>query len=63
MVMGSEVTMQRQQLVDEALETDCTHILWIDSDTPPYTLVHTDKDIIACNYSTRQSSDRSIYET
>ena len=30
--MGSEVAMQRQQLVDQALETSCTHIMWIDSD-------------------------------
>ena len=28
--MGSEVAMQRQQLVDQALETKCTHIMWID---------------------------------
>jgi hypothetical protein len=30
--MGSEVAMQRQQLVTEALETNCTHIMWIDAD-------------------------------
>ena len=32
MIMGSEVAMQRQQLVDQALDTSCTHIMWIDSD-------------------------------
>jgi len=65
MVMGSEVTMQRQQLVNEALETDCTHLLWIDSDIsfPTYTLnalLSHDKDIIACNYSTRVAPHRPV---
>jgi hypothetical protein len=42
----------------EALETDCTHILWLDSDMtfPTHTiqaLLSHDTDIVACNYSTR----------
>ena len=32
MVMGSEVAMQRQQLVDEVLDTNATHLFWVDSD-------------------------------
>lgn len=58
MVMGSEVASQRQQLATEALATDCTHVLWLDSDMrfPNITLealLSHDKDIVACNYSTR----------
>lgn len=65
MVMGSEVAMQRQQLVDEALQTDCTHILWLDSDMKFPTnvleaLLSYDKDIIACNYSTRVPPHRPV---
>ena len=65
MIMGSEVTMQRQHLVDQALETDCTHILWLDSDMsfPSNTLnalLSHDKDIIACNYSTRVPPHRPV---
>ena len=56
--IGSEVAMQRQQLVIEALETNPTHILWLDSDMKfpadilTRLLTH-GKDIVACNYSTR----------
>jgi hypothetical protein len=58
MVMGSEIASQRQQLATEALSTECTHILWLDSDMrfPNITLealLSHDKDIVACNYSTR----------
>jgi hypothetical protein len=65
MVMGSEVAMQRQQLVDEALETSCTHILWIDSDMkfPSDTiaqLLSADKSIVAGNYSTRVEPFRPV---
>jgi len=63
--MGSEVTMQRQQLVSEALETNCTHIMWIDSDMkfPVDTLnilLEADKDIVAGNYSTRVPPHRPV---
>jgi len=63
--MGSEVTMQRQQLVEQALETDCTHIMWIDADMqfPVDTLnilLAADKDIIAGNYSTRVPPHRPV---
>ena len=65
MVMGSEVAMQRQQLVDEALETSCTHLLWIDSDMkfPSDTimsLLKSKKDIVAGNYSTRVAPHRPV---
>ena len=65
MVMDSEVAMQRQQLVDEALNTDCTHILWIDSDMtfPSHIvkgLLSHNKDVIACNYSTRVPPHRPV---
>ena len=63
--MGSEVAMQRQQLVDQALETDCSHIMWIDADMqfPVDTLnilLAADKDIIAGNYSTRVPPHRPV---
>lgn len=65
MVMGSEVAMQRQQLVDEALESMCTHLLWLDSDmTFPSNLAQAllshNKDIIACNYSTRVEPHKPV---
>lgn len=65
MVNGSEVAMQRQQLVDEALESSCTHILWIDSDMrfPADTiqrLLSHKKDIVGANYSTRVKPHRPV---
>ena len=64
-IMGSEVTMQRQQLVSEALETNCTHIMWIDSDMQFSVdtlniLLAADKDIVAGNYSTRVPPHRPV---
>lgn len=65
MVMGSEIAMQRQQLVDEALQTNCTHILWLDADMKfpagvLNALLSHDKDIVACNYSTRVQPHRPV---
>lgn len=66
MVIGSEVAMQRQQLVDEVLsDTNATHILWIDSDMrfPPDTissLLSHKKDIVGANYSTRVKPHRPV---
>lgn len=65
MVMGSEVAMQRQQIADEVLETGATHLLWIDADIrfPVHTLeglLSHDKDIVACNYSTRVAPNRPV---
>ena len=63
--MGSEVAMQRQQLVDQVLETSCTHVMWIDSDMkfPVDTLnilLSHKKDIVAGNYSTRVPPYRPV---
>jgi hypothetical protein len=65
MIMGSEVAMQRQQLADEAMETKATHVLWLDSDMhfPSNVLqglLSHNKDIIACNYSTRVKPHRPV---
>lgn len=65
MVMGSEISSQRQQLVEQALETNATHILWLDSDMKfPIDIIDRllshDKDIIACNYSTRVPPHRPV---
>jgi hypothetical protein len=65
MVMGSEISSQRQQLVEQALQTNATHILWLDSDMKfPSDIIDRllshDKDIIACNYSTRVAPHRPV---
>ena len=65
MVMGSEISSQRQQLVEQALETNATHILWLDSDMKfPSDIIERllshDKDIVACNYSTRVPPHRPV---
>ena len=65
MVMGSEVAMQRQQLVTEALETNCTHLLWLDSDMKFSAdtldaLLSADTPIVAGNYSTRVKPHRPV---
>ena len=56
--IGSEVAMQRQQLVEEALETSTPHIFygWIVTRNFPdilNRLLAHKKDVVACNYSTR----------
>lgn len=65
MVMGSEVAMQRQQLVDEVLETKATHIFWIDSDMKfpadsLFSLLSHNKSIVGANYSTRVKPHRPV---
>lgn len=65
MVIGSEIASQRQQLVNAALETDCTHIFWLDSDMKfPVDILEKlltlNKDIVGCNYSTRVSPYRPV---
>ena len=65
MVMGSEIASQRQTLSTEALQTNCTHLLWLDSDMKFPTnileaLLSSKKDIIACNYSTRVKPYRPV---
>lgn len=58
MQTGSIISGQRQKLARAALEQDSSHVLWLDSDMmfPPSvleTLLSHEKDIVACNYSTR----------
>jgi len=65
MVMGSEVAMQRQQLVDEVLETSATHLFWVDSDMKfpidaLFSLLSHNKEIIGANYSTRVKPHRPV---
>lgn len=63
--LGSVIASQRNNLVAQALELDCTHILWIDSDMHfPASIVEKflkhNKKIIAANYSTRVKPLRSV---
>lgn len=56
--LGSVIPQQRNTLVDQALEYDATHIMWLDSDmhvpsATINTLLEHDKDIVAAAYSTR----------
>jgi len=56
--LGSVIPQQRNTLVDQALEYNATHIMWLDSDMhiPTATvnkLLEHDKDIVAAAYSTR----------
>lgn len=64
-VSGSVVCELRTQLANEALESNATHILWLDSDMhfPPYVVekfLRHNKDIVAANYSTRYSPYQSV---
>jgi len=65
MVMGSEVAMQRQQLVDEVLETSATHIFWVDTDMKfpvdaLFSLLSHRREIVGANYSTRVKPHRPV---
>lgn len=56
---GTYLPRARAALVDEAMERQCTHILWLDSDMrfPKDTLLHLlsrDVPIVGANYATRQ---------
>jgi len=58
MQTGSLISRQRQELASAAIESQASHILWLDSDmtfssTMAETLLEHDLDIVACNYSTR----------
>lgn len=57
---GTYLPRARATLMNEALEQDCTHILWLDADMrfPKDTLLHLlgrAKPIVAANYPTRQA--------
>ena len=62
--LGSVIPQQRNTLVDEALEWNATHILWLDSDmhlpaSVATTLLSHNKEIVAGTYSTRVAPYRS----
>ena len=64
-IIGSVIADSRTSLAKEALTTNPSHILWLDSDIHfPHNiferLVLHDKDIVAANYSTRYSPYRSV---
>ena len=62
--LGSVIPQQRNTLVEEAIEWNATHILWLDSDmhlpaSTASTLLSHNKEIIAAAYSTRVAPYRS----
>jgi len=63
--LGSVIASQRNNLVSQAIELDCTHILWVDSDMHfPASIVDKlkkhNKKIVAVNYTTRVKPYRSV---
>jgi len=66
---GSLISKQRQDLAQAAINSNSTHILWLDSDMsfPPdilETLLTHDLDIVAANYSTRSAPRKGVaYKT
>jgi len=64
-VCGSVIAESRNQLANEALDNNATHLLWLDSDMhfPPNIVekfLSYNKLIVAGNYSTRYSPQRSV---
>ena len=64
-VCGSVIAQSRIDLAKEALDSGCTHILWLDSDIHfPSTvfskLISHKKDIVAATYSTRYNPNVSV---
>jgi len=56
---GSLISLQRENLADMALDSDATHILWLDSDMKfPPNLIHRlfkhQLPLVACNYVKRK---------
>lgn len=63
--MGTLIGTQREKLTTIALESDATHIMWLDSDMMfPYDicvrLMEHDKPFVACNYSTRSMPFKTV---
>ena len=63
--LGTVIPQQSNQLIKEALEKQCSHILWLDSDMhlPENTalqLLKHDKEIVAASYSTRMPPYQSV---
>ena len=62
---GTYIHTMRQTLVEAALKTDSTHILWIDTDMrfPPETMAHLlsrKKPIVGINYAQRRVSPEFV---
>tara|TARA_R110000782_G_scaffold59276_1_gene123096 strand:- start:701 stop:1315 length:615 start_codon:yes stop_codon:yes gene_type:complete len=63
--LGTVIPQQRNTLVDEAIQVDATHILWLDSDmhfpsTTVQQLLAHNLPIVAAAYSTRLKPQRSV---
>lgn len=63
--LGTVIANQRNELVDAAITSGATHILWLDTDMHfPSTVVNTllshNKPIVAATYSTRYKPQRSV---
>jgi len=63
--LGSVIASQRNNLVSQAIELNCSHILWVDSDMHfPSSIVDKlkkhNKKIVAVNYTTRVKPHRSV---
>jgi hypothetical protein len=64
-ICGSVISQSRIDLANEALDSGCTHILWLDSDIHFSSnifdkLILHNKDIVAATYSTRYSPNVSV---
>jgi hypothetical protein len=64
-VCGSVIAQSRIDLAKEALDSECTHILWLDSDIHFPANIFTklyahNKDIVAATYSTRYKPNVSV---
>lgn len=62
---GSLLPDQREVLADQAIAMGATEILWLDSDMIfPKDIYHKlhkhDKDIVACNYATKEKIPKSV---
>lgn len=65
MLQGSLLPDQRETLVKQAMQLEATEILWLDSDMIfPRDIYHRlhkhKKDIIACNYATKEKIPKSV---
>ena len=63
--LGTVIPQQRNDLIVQALDKKCSHILWLDSDMhlPESTalqLLKHDKEIVAASYSTRMPPYQSV---
>ncbi len=64
-IKGSILPALRQRIALNAIKTECSHMLWLDTDMrfPPDTLdklLAHDRDFVACNYTTRRGGCRPV---